>query len=83
MKKTIITLAVMTGLMVTGFNKREEVKKQIKIASVKMELKALNSTSKDMELANKTGARIPESKWEKLKADKTKLIKELKELQAL
>lgn len=82
MKKMIIAL-VLVGTVVTGCAKREEVAKQIKIASVKMELKALNSTSKDMELANRTGARIPESKWEKLRADKTKLIKELKELQAL
>lgn len=78
MKKIILMVAII-GL---GFTQKELITKKVETVSIKMELNAINETSKDLEKQNRALGNVPESKFEKLRADKKALTKRLRELQA-
>lgn len=80
MKKIIIAVMMIGAL---GYVGRNEVSKQVKIVSIKMELRALNETSKQLEMKNRSIGGVKEEQFQELRNDKKVLVKELRRLQAL
>lgn len=77
MKKIIISIVALGSI---AFNFKHELSKEIEIISIKMELKAINQLSKDLENQNRAFKNVPSSKFEQLKKDKQMYTKKLKEL---